>query len=355
VFEPAKLLFLSESANVELSLECLTIERDASDRVLFSSPEETDWVIFTADQRILKNYFLTRRNRLRLRAREIRRQRESQRTLKLAAIFLVAFASVATALWLLSGWTINFLVAKVPISWETQLADSAYEEIKDHLKPVDDPRLTAELRALTDRLAAALPNNRYKFQLQVIDAPIPNAFALPGGRILVTTGLFAAARRPEEIAGVLAHEIAHVTRRHGLRKIITTAGPYYVLKVFVSDQHGFLSIISHGSQLLVRQKFSRELEREADEVGWHYLEAARIDPRGLTDFLKRFMSDPLMQALEKSPLRFLSDHPPTVERVEQLEQLWQQAKKKDGFDKLQSALIEETAEQAGAGSRRVID
>ena len=337
VIEPQRLLFLSETANLELSLDRLNIERHASDRLLFSSPEETDWVVYVSGEEILKNYFFTRRNRLRLLARELRRQREGQRTLKLAGIFLVAFSSVAAAVWLLSGWTINFLVRKVPISWEIELADSAYEEIKEYLKPVNDPRLTAELRALTDRLAAVLPNNNYKFQLQVIDEPIPNAFALPGGRILVTTGLFAVADRPEEIAGVLAHEMAHVTRRHGLRKIITTTGPYYVLKVFVSDKSGFLSLISHGSQLLVRQSFSRDLEREADEAGWHYLEAANIDPRGLADFLRKLMADRLTQTLEKSPLQMLSDHPPTTERVEHLDQLWKQAKKKSGFAKLQSA------------------
>jgi len=338
VIEPQRLLFLSDTANLELSLDRLDIERHASGRLLFSSPEETDWLVYAADEAILKNYFLTRRNRLRLLARELRRQREGQRTLKLAGVFLVAFTSVAAAVWLLSGWTINFLVRKVPISWEIELADSAYEEIKEYVKPVNDPRLTAELRALTDRLAAVLPYNNYKFQLQIIDEPIPNAFALPGGRILVTTGLFAVANRPEEIAGVLAHEMAHVTRRHGLRKIITTAGPYYVLKVFVSDKSGFLSLISHGSQLLVRQSFSRDLEREADEAGWHYLEAANIDPRGLADFLRKLMADRLTQALEKSPLRILSDHPPTTERVEHLDELWKHAKKKQGFADLQATM-----------------
>jgi Zn-dependent protease with chaperone function len=336
IIEPQRLLFLSETANVELSLDRLNIERHASDRLLFSSSQETDWVVYVSGEAILKNYFFTRRNRLRLLARELRRQREGQRTLKLAGIFLAAFSCVAAVVWLLGGWTINFLVRKVPVAWEIELADSAYEEIKEFVKPVDDPRLTAELRALADRLALALPNNKYKFQLQVIDEPIPNAFALPGGRILVTTGLFAAADRPEEIAGVLAHEIAHVTRRHGLRKIITTAGPYYVLKIFISDQRGFLSLISHGSQLLVRQSFSRELEREADDVGWHYLEAANMDPRGLADFLRKLMATRLTLDLEKSPLRMLSDHPPTTERVEYLDGLWQHAKKKTGFANLQS-------------------
>ena len=206
VIEPQRLLFLSETANVELSLDRLNIERQASDRLLFSSPQETDWVVYVSGEAILQNHFFTRRNRLRLLARELRRQREGQRTLKLAGTFLSAFSCVAVVVWLLSGWTINFLLRKVPVAWEIELADSAYEEIKEFVKPVDDPRLTAELRALTDRVASALPNNKYQFHLEVIDEPIPNAVALPGGRILVTTGLFAAADRPEEIVGVLAHE-----------------------------------------------------------------------------------------------------------------------------------------------------
>ena len=339
VIDPQRLMFLSESANVEFSLDHLKIECHRSGRLLFSSPEETDWVVYVSGEAILKNYFVTRRNRLRLLARELRRQREGQRTLKLAGIFLVAFAGVSAAVWFLSGWTIDFLVRKVPVSWEIQLADSAYEEIEEHLKPVDDPKLTAELRALTDRLTSVLPDNKYKFQLQLIDEPIPNAIALPGGRILVTTGLFAAADRPEEIAGVLAHEIAHVIRRHGLRKIITTAGPYYVLKIFISDERGFLSLVSGGSQLLVRQRFSRELEREADDAGWHYLEAANIDPRGLADFLRKLMADRLTRTLEKSPLQMLSGHPPTTERLEHLEELWKHAKKKTDFVNLPSSVL----------------
>jgi len=331
LIDPQRLLFSSETVNVELSLDCLNIQRDASNRLAFSSPDETDWVVYAVGEEILKNYFFSRRNRLRNLARDIRQQQEGRRTFKLAGIFLVAFAAISALVWLLSGWTISFLVRQVPVSWEVQLADSAYEEIKERIKPVDDPKLTAELRAWVERLAAVVPDHRYRFQVQIIDDPVPNALALPGGRILVTTGLFAVAERPEEIAGVLAHEMAHVTRRHGLRKIITTAGPYYVLKVFVSDRRGFVSLISNGSQLLVRQSFSRELEREADELGWHYLEAANIDPRGLADFLRKLLRNRAQRRLEQSPLRILSSHPPTTERVEHLEELWQHSKKKSGF------------------------
>ena len=342
VMDPQKLLFTSETANVELSLDRLNIEWDGADRLAFSSPEETDWVVYTGGEEILKNYFITRHNRLRLLARELRRQREGRRTLRLAGKFLVAFSVVAATVWVLSGWTLNFLVRQVPLYWETQLGDSMLQEIKEDIKPVDDPRHSAELRALIDRLAAALPEKKYKFAVQIIDDADPNAFALPGGRILVTTGLFGVADRPEEVAGVLAHEMAHVVRQHQLRQLIATAGPYYVLKVFISDSRGFAAIVSHGSQFLVHQGFSRELEREADEAGWHFLEAANVDPRGLIGFLKKLMADPIQQTIEKSPLQILNSHPPTAERVEHLEDLWKHARKKSGFVDLHSAVPQKT-------------
>ena len=66
--------------------------------------------------------------------------------------------------------------------------------------------------------------------------------------------------------------------------------------------------------------------------------SANIDPRGLADFLRKLMADRLTQALEKSPLRILSDHPPTTERVEHLDELWKHAKKKQGFADLQATM-----------------
>jgi predicted Zn-dependent protease len=78
--------------------------------------------------------------------------------------------------------------------------------------------------------------------------------------------------------------MAHVTQRHGLRKLIAAGGPNYVLRLFVSDRQGVLSVISSGSQLLVGQQYSRGMEHDADTIGWHYLMAANIDSRGLVDF-----------------------------------------------------------------------
>ncbi len=329
--EPQQLVFRSENFEVELLLGQLDLDLDASGRIRFSDSEQTDWLLFTDDAGILKSYFITHNNRLRQMARGIRQQREGRRMLKLAGIFLVAFVIIVTAFSLLSRWTMRFLVSNVPISWEAGLADSILEDLQGHLKIVEDPELTATLKAASERLVRSLPPQGYKFEFRLVENPLPNAFALPGGRIFVNTGLVKTVSRPEEIAGVLAHEIAHITQRHGLRQVISTVGPYYVLKVFISDKRGFLSTISNGSQFLVQQSFSRDFEQEADDVGWRYLVAANIDPRGLAEFLQRMLADPLLRRLDHSAVRVLSSHPPTAERVDHLNALWRETKQKSGF------------------------
>jgi predicted Zn-dependent protease len=249
-------------------------------------------------------------------------------------MFVVGFAVIVLALNFASRWTMNFLVGNVPVSWESSLSDSILEDIQPQLKVVENPELLAAVKSASEPLLRRLPSNGYKFEFRLLDDPLPNAFALPGGRIYVNTGLLRTASRPEEIAGVLAHEIAHVTQRHGLRQVISSAGPYYVLRIFISDRRGFLSTISSGSQFLVQQSFSRDFEREADDIGWRYLVAADIDPRGLREFLQRLLSDPILRILDSSSVRVLSSHPPTAERVEHLDSLWQRTKKKSGFIKL---------------------
>jgi Zn-dependent protease with chaperone function len=335
LLNPQALLFESDTANVGFPLDRVIIERDVGGRVLFSDPEQPEWAMYVADNGILDHHLLQRRNHARLQVKALRQRQEGKRTLKLAGLFLVCFAFLALAVLFLSQWTVGFLVNRIPIGWEASLGKAAYEEIKEDIKPVQNPVLKSHLAALVDRLVPAASKKTYKFEIEIVDDPTPNAFALPGGRILVNTGLFDVATKPEQVAGVLAHEVAHITSRHGLRHVISSAGPYYVLKMFISDKQGFMSVVSQGSQFLIRQNFSRDHEREADELGWGCLMAANIDPRGLGQFLKNMAADPLIGKLERSPLKVLSSHPPTEERLQHLEDLWQNSTKKKGFVKLQ--------------------
>src|ERR1700752_3871634 len=93
---------------------------------------------------------------------------------------------------------------------------------------VEDPKQTNRVSQAAAPLVRALANTNLDFRFYIIEDGIPNAFALPGGHVLITSGLLEMIDRPEELAGVLAHEIAHVTEKHGIRKIISDAGPYLI-------------------------------------------------------------------------------------------------------------------------------
>jgi Zn-dependent protease with chaperone function len=319
---PTALLFESQTANFGIPLDRLRIQRDTSGRIQFTDLEQPDLAIYCADEQILKDFFFIQRYDLSRQIREVKQALEGRRNLRLAGFFLAAFAGVIVGVWCLTGWLIQLLVANIPLNWEVNLSNMAIEEIQGQLRVVHDPARQAKLTALGARLARSLPKSGYKFEIQVIENPHPTAFALPGGKVFVSSGLFEFVQKPEEIAGVLAHEIAHVTQRHGLRQIVAAAGPYYVLRLFISDKRGFMSLVSNGAQLLVQRSYSRELESEADRVAWGYLVAAKIDPRGLTEFLKRLNTNPLLARLERSSFQVFNTHPVTSERIQELEKLW---------------------------------
>ena len=315
----------------ELPLQRLTLDQNSAGNLIFHD-EETGWWFESSDGRILNDIFLLRQTHLRTQARELRERREGNRSLKYALIFLAGFAGFFFIGWLLVKAAANSLANHAPVAWEEHLTDKVIaEHPKLFVIDTNDARI-AVVTQLVASLAAALPpaERRYQFRAALIDRPVVNAFALPGGRIFVFTGLLDRVQKPEELAGVLAHEMAHVTQRHGLRKLIAGGGPYYVLRLFVSDQQGVLSVISAGSQLLVNQYYSRDVEREADTIGWHYLMAANIDPRGLADF---FQLQTESEAATTIPEMFRS-HPATSERIASLNRLWEKSERKSGFVQL---------------------
>ena len=113
------------------------------------------------------------------------------------------------------------VVERVPVSWEEKLADHTFAEIRKSTRLISDNEVLAGVRTLVqpllDGLAADSDLRSYNYTFNVVDEPTLNAFALPGGRVTLHSELLLAVERPEEILGVLAHELAHVTRQHSLR------------------------------------------------------------------------------------------------------------------------------------------
>jgi hypothetical protein len=134
-----------------------------------------------------------------------------------------------------------------------------------------------------------------------------NAFALPGGVIVVNTGLIAATSRPEELAGVLAHEVQHVELRHSIRGMVKDLGLRGLFAFATGDRGG--SLLGEAAVGLASLKFSRDDESQADQAAFDTLIAAEIDPSGLPAFFEI-----MHKQGQHAPAAFVSTHPLSADR-----------------------------------------
>lgn len=156
---------------------------------------------------------------------------------------------------------------------------------------------------------------RFTFTIIQNDSEI-NAFSIPGGYVYVYTGLLKAASNSSELAGVLAHEIGHVTKHHSADKLVVGQAAEYVNTiVFGSDSSSIASAIAGLAENLAFLKFSRKDEDQADSCAVAYTTKANINPIGMEHFLGT-----LFKKYGDTPTIFepLTDHPPTSDRIKKV-------------------------------------
>ncbi len=233
-------------------------------------------------------------------------------------------AALAAAGVLLLGffyfWGIPALVrlgaGYLPVAWEKKMGEAAAEQILRGVEICDDPELAAAVEDIMARLAAAAPDSPYDFRVTVVRHPMVNAFATPGGRIVVFGGLLEKTGDPEELAGVLAHEMQHVLLRHATRRLLKDYSTSMLLGLFFGGQDSVGSLAAGGLQMLDRFRYSRRGEEEADRAGIALLIRAGIDPRGM---LRLFQTVGDGRDLPERLPSYLSTHPSFAERIALLE------------------------------------
>jgi Zn-dependent protease with chaperone function len=151
-------------------------------------------------------------------------------------------------------------------------------------------------------------------EVSVIASPIPNAVALPGGKIFLFQGLLRTAQNPDEIAGVLAHEIGHVVHRDGMRKLIESGGTSFFIGLLFGDVAGSGAALFAARQLF-EASYSRDAERNADAFAVVTMQRLGRSPAPLGELLMRVTGDERSRALS-----ILATHPLTGERLETLKQ-----------------------------------
>ena len=207
---------------------------------------------------------------------------------------------------------------------------TAFAEIKETERISNDPRYNAQVQRIGRRIAESvgreIPNAEWEFV--VFESDDVNAFALPGGKVGVYTGLLKLAESDDEVATVIGHEIAHVTSRHGAERAsqnyaVAGVGMLAAIGASMSDmepgkRNALLGLYGAGATVGVLLPYARTHETEADNVGLRFAAGAGYDPRAAAEFWRK------MQAVnERSarPPEFLSTHPSDTRRIQNLEQL----------------------------------
>jgi Peptidase family M48 len=209
---------------------------------------------------------------------------------------LGAIASVALIIFVLVPVMANQLAAYLPPSGEKALGDATYERIRmamgRDMLPVDAcdaPAGLAALATMEARLNAG-PDLPYPVTITVLDHDLVNAFAMPGGRIVIFRGLLDEANNPEEVAAVLAHEIGHVVGRDPTRDALRLAGSVGVLGLIFGDFAGGTVVLLLADQLINAQ-YSQSAEAGADDYAHARLTESGLPPAALGTFFERLRDE----------------------------------------------------------------
>ncbi|HUF56657.1 MAG TPA: M48 family metallopeptidase [Thermohalobaculum sp.] len=253
---------------------------------------------------------------------ELHRRRADRRGLRRALVFgVAAVAAVAVLVLVVIPRLADQLALLIPPEREMALGDSVAEQVQDLLAWIGDedapgycaaPEGVAALAAMTARLDAG-EGLAYPLRIAVLDHPLVNAVALPGGRILLFQGLIDEAESPEEVAAVLAHEIGHVEHHDPTRNVLRSAGTAGILGLVLGDVFG-ASIVVAASEAALNASYQREAEARADEAAHRLLQDAGLPLTPFARFFER-LQEKYGELGQNSALRYFASHPGLAERA----------------------------------------
>jgi beta-barrel assembly-enhancing protease len=204
------------------------------------------------------------------------------------------------------GWA----ASRVSMETEKKIGDSVLGSLNiDTSKPQTGAAIES-VRKIGEQLTKG---SRYKYQFYVVENKDINAFAVPGGTIIVNSELLKKADSPNELAAVLAHEVQHVEQRHSLKNMLNSAGIAAVVMLVLGDTNAVMMIMA---QQISTQYFSRQVEAEADLKGLDLLDKNHIDASGMATFFKKM--ELAYKGQDKMPTWF-SSHPETQARIKAAE------------------------------------
>jgi beta-barrel assembly-enhancing protease len=284
----------------------LPLRADAAD-VLLSLKDEGGQTLFVADPSFA--------HALLARAPGLSSARRRWQGLKPGLAVLGAVALLVAGLWALDLNPSQAIARHMPLQARVKMGQAVIASMARDRKVCETPASRAALDRLTRRLAAAASDKPLNARVVLLDWPLVNAFAVPGGQIILTRGLLQRAGSADEVAGVLAHELGHTLELHPEAGIVRAMGLSAATQLALAGAQG---TVSNVGLLLTQLRYTRIAEEEADAHALRMLKGAGISAKGFGDFFERLEGKRSAADTAKSASEFeviLRTHPPTADRI----------------------------------------
>lgn len=210
---------------------------------------------------------------------------------------------------------------------EVQIGQESAQQVNAQLPMVQDAVIQNYVNTLGQRIASRTSRADLQWQFQVVNSDMVNAFALPGGFIYINRGVLTRADNMSEVAGVLAHEIEHVVRRHSVKQMEQAQGANVGVGILCAltgvCQSGVAQAAINIGGTAVFAKFSRTDEIQADEGGFNNMIRAGINPRGMLTLFQKLLAEE-QQSGNSNVAAWFSDHPGTSDRLADIQRMLNQ-------------------------------
>jgi Zn-dependent protease with chaperone function len=293
-----------------------------SGKMLFCRNSDRSITIFSDEKRFPKELAVAAAGRLdeQLAVQLAKSKGESRRGTLLGLGLLVGSAVFLVALYFGVRAGANRVTQSLPVSLDKELGKVAYKAMPKEGSEITDKQVVQPIKAIVEQLAEHAKVDGMDFELHVIDSPTVNAYCLPGGTMVVYTGLISAAQSPGQLAAVISHEMAHATLRHGLSRISQTLGLTAAVSLLIGDTAGILAAAEEFFRTASINSYSRQQETDADLEGVRMLHAAGIDPSGMPSLFE-LLKDEHGEIPEA--LVWISTHPDHASRIEETQKMIQ--------------------------------
>lgn len=283
-------------------------------KMIFCRDPDRSVTIFSDDPQFRRDLSLAAAGTLdeQLKIADRQRHHETRRSVFYAATFLIASVVVIVGGYFGIRSAAKTAIVALPTSIDVQIGNAAMKSMDLGGPLFNDEIVVAAIQKIVNRLTPEAAVAGMLFTVHVVDSPLVNAFALPGGNIVIYTGLIRSAETPEQVAAVVAHEMAHVTLRHGLQRIGQSLGVWAGLSLLIGDVSGLLGAGVDLFQTASINQYSREHENEADREGVRMLDAADIDPAAMPQFFSIMAEN---QGNLPGIFEWISTHPDEESRI----------------------------------------